>query len=95
MSPLPQSALQELERAQASFSEKPIAAVVTKSLTALEVRKALGNAARAARDDQAPAAVYDPGHGEPLVVLRLEDLVKLLRKSEGESSAEPEGRREP
>ena len=83
MSPLPQSALQELERAQQSFSEKPLAAVVTKSLTALSVRRSLQNAARAARDDQIPAVLYDPGHGEPLVVLRLEDLIELLRKSEG------------
>ena len=37
MTILPQSALQELEKAQASFSGKPIAAAVTKSLTALEM----------------------------------------------------------
>jgi len=83
MSPLPQSALQELERAQQSFSEKPLAAVVTKSLTALSVRRSLQNAARAARDDQVPACLYDPGHAEALVVMRLEDLIELLRKSEG------------
>ena len=37
MTNLLKSALQELEKAQASFSGKPIAAAVTKSLTALEM----------------------------------------------------------
>ncbi len=90
MSPLPQSALQELERAQASFSEKPIAAAVTRSLTALSVRRSLQNAARAARDDQVPACLYDPGHAEALVVMRVEDLAGILKSNE--AKPEPERR---
>lgn len=58
---LVQNALVELEWPQRSFNEKPIAAAVTKSLTALEVRMALRNAARAARLGQASCAECSHG----------------------------------
>jgi len=45
-----------------------------KKLTALEVRRSLEKAARAAGVGQVPAALYDPSHTAPLVILKADDL---------------------
>lgn len=88
---LPPSALAVLDTAAGRFSEKPVAAAVTQKLDALSVRATLKKAARAAKTDQVPACLYQPGHGEPLVVLKANDLGELtglLKKTEinGEGS---------
>jgi len=82
MTNLPQSALEVLGRVSEDLNRKPIAAG-TKTLTVREVRRTMAQAARAASPGQVPAVVYDAGHAEALVVMRVEDLIELLRKSEG------------
>ncbi len=74
---LPPGALAVLEEAGGSFSERPIAAARIGKLTAMEVRWGLKGAARAARPDQIGAALYQPGHGEPLAIFAAEDLERL------------------
>lgn len=81
---LAHNALVELERAQRSFNKKPPAVVITKILMALEARKALRNAARAAR----------LGHGSPLVVLRASDLGEVADPLKGPRTATKGGRSE-
>lgn len=75
---LPPSALEVLDTAAERFNEKPMKAAVTRKLAAPDVRRALTIAARAAGPDQAPAVLYDPGHADALVVLRVEDLADIL-----------------
>lgn len=75
---LPPDAMAVLETAAERFNEKPLKATVARKLAVPDVRRAMSFAARAARPDQTPAVLYDPGHADALVVLRAEDLATLL-----------------
>ncbi len=89
MSGLPASALAVLSEVSEELSRKPIAVAVTRGLTALEVRRSLQTAARAASAGQVPGVLYAPGHAPSLVVLRasdLGDLAKLLKRTENDDA---------
>lgn len=62
-------------------------------MTVREARRAMAQAARAAKQGQAPAVLYDPGHAEALVVMRVGDLVTLM-DSEAANGNTNEGRRD-
>ncbi len=87
---LPRSAAEELERAAASFSGRPIKAAPTPKLDPFAVRRALAKAAREARD-RTPAAVYAPGSAERLLIVRAADLAGLLEGVRRSTTNEKEG----
>lgn len=62
MPELPQSALQILETAAESFSQKSLKGELLYRLTLPDVKRALATAQRQARADQVPAALYGPKH---------------------------------
>ena len=80
---LPPSALTVLDTASERFSEKPIRGELVYKLEPMHVRRAMATAGRAAGPGQSPAVVYNPAHGEPLVILRAEDLAALLSRGPG------------
>ena len=80
---LPPSALTVLDTAAERFSEKPIKATIARKLTVPDVRAAMARAGRAAGPGQSPAVVYNPGHGDALIVLRASDLAALLSRGPG------------
>jgi len=59
---LPPSALEVLAEASGDLNRKHVAAAMTRSLGAREVRRALRNTARAAAPGQVPRALYDLDH---------------------------------
>jgi hypothetical protein len=75
---LPPSALTVLDTASERFSEKPIRGELVYKLEPMHVRRAMATAGRAAGPGQSPAVVYNPGHGDALIVLRASDLAALL-----------------
>ena len=95
MSPLPQSALDVLGQVSRDLtSRKPLMAQPVGKLSAPEIRRSLSQAARAAKPGQLPCALYSPKHGEPLLVMRAQDLGDLADRLK-QTEDNDEGWREP
>jgi hypothetical protein len=94
---LPDSALSALEKINESFPEVPISGTTMRRFDLPHVRAALAKAGREGKKGQTAAALLDPpakGGGVALVVLRADDLGKLLSAVEGRAQmgqAEPGG----
>ena len=91
---LPRSAMEALAKVNESFPEVPISGTTMRRFDLPHVRAALAKAGRESKKGQTAAALWDPpakGGGVALVVLRADDLGKLLDAVEGRAQMEQIG----
>jgi hypothetical protein len=87
---LPKSALEALQRATERFPEVEMSGTHMRRFDLPHCRAALAKAKKEGKEGQTPAAIWEPKHGDALVVIRAEDFGALLSMVERRARAAAE-----